>query len=221
MGAEIISHIAQMDGNYKVTVNVLAESETKNGNISIKIVTQRLPNPADKSRIEAESLFQAASDLVGTDSDLSKKKYAQSAIIWRQLNEKYWLVLALVGVYSTETLEEAVGIYQELGDKTNAKNLYGVLGNYYKGEKEFDKAILRFERGLVLAKETQDTQEIATFEKQIKETQNLKIFQKADVIFAEAVLSVWIGFCIGGSFRFVLKVMSSASNDKAGLNQET
>ncbi len=41
------------------------------------------------------------------------------------------------------------------------------------------------------------------------------------VIFAEAVLSVWIGFCIGGSFRFVLKVMSSASNDKAGLNQET
>ena len=72
-GAEIISYIAQTNGNYKVTVSVLAESETKNGNISIKIVTQRPPNSIDNSRIEAESLFQAAQDSVGTDSELSKK----------------------------------------------------------------------------------------------------------------------------------------------------
>ena len=93
----------------------------------------------------------------------------------------------MVGVYSIENLEEAVGIYQELGDKINAKNLYGVLGNFYKGTREYDKAVLKFEKGLALAKEIQDNQEIETFQKQIKETQNLKIFQKADTIFAEAV----------------------------------
>jgi CHAT domain-containing protein/predicted negative regulator of RcsB-dependent stress response len=130
-GAEALSFIAKAAGIYRLDVKAL-EEKAEAGKYEIRSRLSRTPTARDRSRIEAETLFQEGLRLSQARTVESVKqaceKYETAAALWRELGEKEAEALTLTTLgYSRESLEEnekaidahgrAVSLYRELNDK--------------------------------------------------------------------------------------------------------
>jgi CHAT domain-containing protein/Flp pilus assembly protein TadD len=135
-GPEVVQIIAEHDGDYLLVINV-PDKAAAPGNYRVKIEQLRSATPDDRSRTLAESITVAG-------EQLQAQTTAESL---RQALEKY---------------REALPIYQNIGEQSEAAILLDNIGRAYYDLSELEKALDSFNQALPIFRSLKDRQSEAS-----------------------------------------------------------
>ena len=182
-GMEILSFVATAE-DYQVEVKTLSETAPP-GKYGIAVATHSQPDARDALQIEAEKNLIAAQQLRQPNTPeanlAAAPKYEAAVAGWQKLGDKYMESLTLgslafvifkpeeSGAKSLETINRAVALAKESGDKYLETGMIRNVGEIYQMLKQPDKALEFFARSIEMARTNGDAEnEISGLESSVR-----------------------------------------------------
>ncbi len=167
-GAEVISAIAQVSGEYKLVIKAL--NPKSSGKFSFTIADLRRATDADRQYISAEVAFMEATKINDGNNEQKQQaiaKYLEALPVFKAMGRTYWEALTLrsIGdVYSdlekySESLnyrQQSLALFKQLGDFKEFARTLNKIGKTYEKLGDLRSAIAFYEQARSARKSLRD-----------------------------------------------------------------